>query len=460
MKLTRREQAYKAQYLDRVCHTTLDPKQPGVVRIHMVPPREDAGKETPYLVVLNGQEILPLSFSWAVLLSSFMRRLEPYSGKEIPEEDYRQLIRDTALDTRKVYPLHSLARFTRDLDTMLDTLVRVARGEEPGTAVSPVSIFDYADRMRAPHRMDLMVSAMTDCAGKWQCNQHCVHCYAAGQQLAGSRECTTEEWKRIIDRLREACVAQLTFTGGEPTLRPDLAELIDYSRFFITRLNTNGILLTRELCDSLYKASLDNVQVTLYAADKEIHEQLVGAAHYAETAAGIQNCLEAGLSVSVNTPLCALNRDYVSTIKALSEQGVRYFTCSGLIPTGGAKTDASQKLRLPENELLAVLTEAFAYCAENGLELNFTTPGLLSAEQLRKAGATQIPSCGAALSNMAVAPDGRVIPCQSWLSEGLGSLLTDRFADIWDSPRCKQIREVSAGNEQLCQLQAGKEDRS
>ncbi|MBQ8081232.1 MAG: radical SAM protein [Clostridia bacterium] len=458
MRLTRREERYRLKHLTQVCHTTLDPKQPGVVRIHLLPPREDGNQDTPYTVILNGQDILPITFTWAVLLSAFMEELNVFSGREIPDEAYEQLTRRTLERVKKVYPFVSKSRFRKDLYRILDTLIRIARGEEPREDVGTLSIFAYAPYMRAPHRMDLMVSAMTDEKGVWQCNQRCVHCYAAGQPLAGQRELTTEEWKRVIDRCRQACVAQLTFTGGEPTMRKDLVELIEYAGFFITRLNTNGALLTKELCGRLYEASLDSVQVTLYSADRDIHERLVGAKRYDETLAGIRNAVEAGLSVSVNTPLCALNRDYVGLLREVSAMGVRYFTCSGLIPTGGACTEASERLALDRDALLNILRQAFAYCGENGLEINFISPGILTEQELRTVGATQIPSCGAALSNMAVAPDGEVVPCQSWLGESLGNLLTEPFDRIWDCPRCRQIREESAKGEQVCQLRQGKEE--
>ena len=75
--------------------------------------------------------------------------------------------------------------------------------------------------------MDLMVSSMTKQDGAWNCNLKCLHCYAAGQPQAVVRELDAAQWKKIIDRLRSAGVPQLTFTGGEPTMRPDLVELVD-----------------------------------------------------------------------------------------------------------------------------------------------------------------------------------------------------------------------------------------
>ena len=452
MLLTWRERRYRKEHLRQVCHTTLDPMMPGVVRIHLVPPRATDSNQVPYLVILNGQDILPVTFSWAVLLSAFMDALAPSAGAEIPDGAYDALIAETVKRVQRVYPRTTDETLRGDLHRMLDAFIKISRGEKPDEDVGALSIFDYAPHMRAPHRMDLMLSAMTDENGAWRCNQRCVHCYAAGQKLSGVRELDTKDWEKIIDMCRAACVAQLTFTGGEPTLRPDLAELVGYARFFITRLNTNGVLLTQALCDSLYEASLDSVQVTLYSSDEAIHNRLVGARHFGDTVDGIRNAVAAGLNVSINTPLCALNGNYVETLRFAKELGVRYFTCSGLIHTGGACTDASEEMALDPGTLKEILRAAFDFCARNGLELNFTSPGCLTEAELREVGATQIPSCGAALSNMAVAPDGEVIPCQSWLKEGLGNLLRTPFDDIWNSRRCREIRERSARAEQVCQL--------
>ena len=63
-----------------------------------------------------------------------------------------------------------------------------------------------------------------------------------------------------------------------------------------------------------------------------------------------------------------------------------------------------------------------------------------------------VPMCGAALSNMAVAPDGTVVPCQSWLGDGagLGNLLTDRFLKIWRHPTCRALRQMTEEEALAC----------
>lgn len=452
--MTWREKRYRRAHLSCVRHITLDPKGPGVVRIHMIPPRTES-PEDPFLLLLNGAQLVPLTLSWAVLLANFMDRLEPFSGCEISEEDWAGMVRGAVDETHRTYPRTDRALLQEDLELMLRSLVAIAQGREPDVAVGALTLGEYADKMSAPHRMDLMVSAMTR-GGAWHCNQKCLHCYAAGQPMGESRELTTAEWKDVLARLRAANIPQVTFTGGEPTLRGDLVELVDAAQWFVTRLNTNGRLLTPQLCRALAEASLDSVQVTLYAADAEAHNALVGAPGFDETVRGIRNAVDAGLIVSVNTPLCSLNRDYAATLRSAAALGVRYATCSGLIPSGGAEGAESRATRLSAEELTEILQSAVAAAHELSMELDFTSPGWLPEQTLRALGLHLIPSCGACLSNMAVAPDGTVIPCQSWLGgTALGNILTDDWLTIWDGEACRAIRAESAKMEHICQLQTG-----
>ncbi len=442
-----------AQYRNHkhgVVHCTFDPQGPGVVRIHLIPPRFRLFGVSPYIVILNGYYLLPLGYSWALMLSRFMEETNRYAGAVL-DDTAQEAIRTRTVDhMHRIYPSIDRALFEADLDDMLDILFAIATGEDPEAEIEKLSIRAYAPHMEAPHRMDLMVSAMTDEQGRWQCNQKCRFCYAAGQTYAGTRELSTDEWKEAIDRLRRAHVPMLTFTGGEPTLRPDLPELVAHAKWFVTRLNTNGIALTPALVQSFREAALDSVQITLYAADAAIHNSLVGGAHFDETLQGIRNALAAGLDVSVNTPLCRLNADYVATLRLLSKLGVRYVTVSGLICTGTAK-HTHEASDLTPKELGAILREAKDFCDGHSMEMDFTSPGLVPEAILDDLG-LHTPTCGAALSNMAIAPDGTVVPCQSWLSSGadLGHILRDPWRTIWKHKSAVGLRRMSEQEALAC----------
>ena len=451
MRTSRRELRYAKEHFGEVHHTTLDPEGPGVVRIHLVPPRIDGEEVEASVAIINGQDIIPVNVSWSILLTELMEQINKYHGKEMTEEDVSAVVDATCREVRKVYPFVRRKRLKRDIFRMMDTFRHIAYGESVDEEIAYVRLGDYAPYMRAPHRMDLMVSAMTK-DGAWHCNQRCVHCYAAGQVQSSEEELSTEDWKKIIDRCREIGIPQLTFTGGEPTMRDDLPELISYAKWFVTRLNTNGILLTPEFCEKLREAELDSVQITFYSHDPKVHNRLVGAQRFEDTSAAIDNALAAGLSVSINTPLCTLNRDYVETLAFLHAKGVRYVTCSGLITTGNAAKEASERLQLENAEIRDILRESVAYCASHGMEINFTSPGWVDSDFCTELGITT-PSCGACLSNMAVTPGGNVVPCQSWLSDPvLGSILTDPWESIWESDVCRERREYSAWMRGECPL--------
>lgn len=445
------ERAFLRGHLNRVRHVTLDPDGPGVVRIHLIPCTKP-DRDTPFVAILNGQDILPLNLSWAILLTNLIEALQPHSGTELKASDWAAINAQAVAATRKIYRKTEPLQIESDLQMMLDTLIAVARGKEPPLHIQPISLAQYAPRMAAPHRMDLMISTMVK-DNAWHCNQKCLHCYAANQPLSAVPEMDTDQWLAVIEKCRSIGIPQLTFTGGEPTLRQDLVKLVQAAQWFVTRLNTNGRMLTSALCKDLRAASLDAVQITFYSADEAVHNELVGVDGYTDTVNGIKNALAAGLNVSLNTPLCSLNKDYRATVEFAHSLGIRYLTCSGLIPAGNAAESASKSVRLTPGELTEVLRPAMDFALSHGMEVNFTSPGWLDEDTLTGLGFAQIPSCGACLSNMAVAPDGTVLPCQSWLTgHGLGHILRTPWNRIWRSPECGAIRVESARMKRLCQL--------
>ena len=438
---------YANSHFHEVLHTTLNPEGP---------PKITGDQIAPSLAIINGQDIIPVDVSWTILLSEFISEVNKYSGREVTKAETAQIVKDTCKRMRRIYPFLPGKYFASDIQTIMTTFKQIAYHEEVTENIPYMSIGEYAPYMRAPHRMDLMVSAMQK-DDSWHCNLKCLHCYAAGQEHAKESELSTDDWKKIIDTLRSVGVPQITFTGGEPTMRDDLIELIEYGQWFVTRLNTNGVKLTREYCHALKAASLDSVQITLYSSDPGIHNKLVGAKGYAQTVDGIKNALELGMSVSVNTPLCTLNDDYTKTLRFLHDLGVTYVTCSGLITTGNAARETSESLQLSKGKISSILREAVEFCSENGMEINFTSPGWVDPALCEELGIAT-PNCGACLSNMAVTPGGNVVPCQSWLSDApLGSILSDPWEEIWNGKICKERRDFSAKMLGTCPLRTKKE---
>ena len=194
------EAALYRAWKNGVVHTTLNPKGPGAVRIHLVPPRWTPLRHAPFVVILNGYYILPLGYSWAVLLRNFIHEVNHYAGKPVDDGVMRRIAEKAVERTHRTYYDVTRKQLMEDMEEIIGTLFDIAHGRTPRSEIQPLSLREYAPHMTAPHRMDLMLSAMTK-NGTWNCNCKCRHCYAAGQPGAASKELSTAQWKDIIDRL-------------------------------------------------------------------------------------------------------------------------------------------------------------------------------------------------------------------------------------------------------------------
>ena len=87
MKASKRELAFAERYFHEVRHTTLNPGGPGVVRIHLIPPKLTGNEIEPSVAIINGMDMIPVGKSWSILLTALMERINPYHGREITEEE-------------------------------------------------------------------------------------------------------------------------------------------------------------------------------------------------------------------------------------------------------------------------------------------------------------------------------------------------------------------------------------
>jgi radical SAM protein with 4Fe4S-binding SPASM domain len=335
-----------------------------------------------------------------------------------------RLYRITPAQARKDY-----AQFA----TQLDELVR-PDGACPVCDLDVEITAPFSARPSAPYRMDLALT--------YRCNNDCAHCYNARPR--DWQEISTEKWKAILDRLWGIGIPHVVFTGGEPTLRDDLPELVAHAQRNgqVTGLNTNA----RRLGDpgflqKLVDAGLDHVQVTLESHDPGIHDRMVACrGAWKQTVAGLKNALGGKLFVMTNTTLLQENcRSLAQTLDFLAELGVPTIGLNALIYSGRGQTVGTG---LPEIDLPPLLDLARAKTDATGQRLIWYTPTQychFDPMQLELG----VKGCTAALYNMCVEPDGRVIPCQSYYQAPapLGSLLDDPWESIWNHDLAVSLRE-------------------
>jgi len=323
----------------------------------------------------------------------------------------------------------------KDYEKLIYTISTMASTEK----ICPVSYLDvktvepFTHSLSAPLRMDLALT--------FRCQNNCIHCYAGGPHETD--ELSTDQWKWVIDKLHSIGVFILTFTGGEPTLREDLPELLLYAenRGAVTGLITNGRRLKdKSYAEQLEKAGLDFVQVTLESHKPQIHDQMTATkGSWKETLAGIKNALQTRVYVTTNTTLSKYNAsEFLQTMDFIKELGVGAFGCNSLIYSGKAG-EISKEFALPLETLNELLPKIRDKANQLGLRFLWYTPTQYCRLDPVKLG-LGVKSCTAANVNMCVGPNGDVYPCQSYF-ESLGNLLKDDWPKIWNNPLSVKLRK-------------------
>jgi len=113
----------------------------------------------------------------------------------------------------------------------------------------------------------------------YRCPLQCPYCSNPLDFARHQDELTTEQWIEVFRQARELGAAQLGFSGGEPLVRQDLAELIRAARGlgYYTNLITSGIGLTEARIAEFAEAGLDHIQISFQAADEEVNNLLAGS---------------------------------------------------------------------------------------------------------------------------------------------------------------------------------------
>lgn len=113
----------------------------------------------------------------------------------------------------------------------------------------------------------------------YRCNGKCLMCDLSTRfKKTNVKEFNTQKWKEIIDQLDEIKTAGIGFTGGEPLLRNDVAELITYARQkgMSTTLNTNALLFNNENIQKILKSEPGNINISLDGSTSESFDHLRG----------------------------------------------------------------------------------------------------------------------------------------------------------------------------------------
>jgi radical SAM protein with 4Fe4S-binding SPASM domain len=294
---------------------------------------------------------------------------------------------------------------------------------------------------------------LSELAVTYRCNLRCRFCYAGcngTEEMTGKyRELDTKALKELIRIIFEdAKVPSVSFTGGEPMLRPDIFKLVEYAHQLGMRVNliTNGTMITREVARRLKRAGLDSAQVSLEGTTKEVHDPLSGlAGSFEKTVNSIGYLNETGMHVHSNTTLNLLNAEDTPNLPGFVKHrlGLDKFSMNLVIPVGN--TLLNRPTVLPYHQAGDWIEKIRLASLSAGVEFMWYSPVPMCMYNTITAGLGN-KGCSACDGLLSVAPDGSVLPCASF-GEPVGNLLEKPFREIWDSSRCSFIRDKKLAHE-------------
>jgi pseudo-rSAM protein/SPASM domain protein len=295
-----------------------------------------------------------------------------------------------------------------------------------------------------------------------QCNLACEHCYAAAQYERAPGELSTAEGKALLDDLADFGVPVVLFSGGEPLMRDDLVELVDYATDQGLRavLSTNGTLLTRERAQELVDAGLSYAGVSVDGR-RETNDAFRGQEGAFDAAVrGMEACLDVGLKTGLRYTITDPTApDMEGVVDLLTDVGVDRF-CFYHLDYGGRgvpDADLTPERRREAVERLCDLTREYHDRGEEIETLlvgNYADAAFLveytrdrlggeRAERVRRY--LEVNGGDPAGERVAdVDYQGNVHPTQFWQGYSLGNVRDRPFGDLWsddDNPLLAALRD-------------------
>ena len=203
-----------------------------------------------------------------------------------------------------------------------------------------------------------------------KCNQNCVFCFNKNME---DYCLTLDEARGAINELSKIQKKTIIFSGGEPTLRKEIRELISYSRecgFGVIGIQTNGTPLHDiQYLKRLAKGGLNYIYFSLHSDKEDISNEITGMKNgFDKTIKGIKNALLLNIDVELNHVINTKNYegllDYVKYINTLSDKIKIEF--SSMIPLRDKKIN--QKLLPKFSQVEPFLKRALDYCIDNKIE--------------------------------------------------------------------------------------------
>src|SRR3954465_587807 len=167
----------------------------------------------------------------------------------------------------------------------------------------------------------------------YACNLACVHCLSSSGRR-DPRELTTAECKQVIDELERMQVFYVNIGGGEPTVRKDFWELVEYAtaHHVGVKFSTNGSRIDADRASWIRASDYVDVQISLDGATPEVNDRVRGAGSYDPAIRAMEHLSGTGFKLSV--VVTRENASQLDDFKAIADRYGATLRLTRLRPSG------------------------------------------------------------------------------------------------------------------------------
>ena len=269
----------------------------------------------------------------------------------------------------------------------------------------------------------------------FKCNLGCIHCYGDCRTSPDPDRMDSEGWKNLMLQARDAKCSQVQFIGGEPLLKKDLFQLVDFALhkgYTFVEIFSNLTLLKKERVPFLKDRGV-HIATTLYSSNAKTHDSITGVTgSHAKTVKAITLLRDNDIPVRVAVIAMKQNQDDLSaTVEFLQHLGVQYKFPDPVRPTGRGCSQEIQPLNLPP-EFTGLMSAADFWTDKRSFYFN-----------------QRNNTCWA--GKIAVTAAGEVIPCIFARDLVIGNALEKDLQDIVYDNALQRLWGLPKDRVEVCQ---------
>jgi len=279
----------------------------------------------------------------------------------------------------------------------------------------------------------------------YRCNEKCRYCYCVVDN--NKKELTKEEILNIIDELKAMGVFELTFTGGDPFVRHDSIDIIQYAykQGFVIDLFTNGNLISDSDLIKLRACHLRSLSVSIYSDNPEKHDEFTTIkGSFEKSIELLKKAKLIGIPINIKTTVLNFNHTEIDKILKLASNIGATVQVSMAI---SARNNGDLSSKDYDIKSIEEAVEVMKKVGDN-IRINSNGESFINTN---RENIERVDICGAGRHGLSINPYGEVYPCNSLLIK-CGDLRKQSIKEIWESSEeLSKIRKYTMDQVEGCE---------